>query len=147
MCKEMSDQSRSHFYCVRRTFEGDKMSFFAEMGNRAELIKAWKRANIKIKRNFEIDVQAAVTYCVMGHLFKTCVAEICGKEDAVRRKRRSPTLSVRRAEGSFCNATLRSLSAGFRWAMVGAFPTVVLTLRSPCFVRVPSLTSGTSRKM
>ena len=141
--KEMSDQSRSHFYSVRHIFEGDKMPFFAEMRKGAELRKAWKGANIKIKRNF--DVQAALAYCVMRHLFKTCVAEIRGKEDASKKKKLYTPMG-RRAEGSFYNATLRLLSAGLRW-VVGAFPTVVLTLRSLCFVRVVLPTSRTSQKM
>ena len=61
--KEMSDQSRSHFYGVRHIFEGDKiMPFFAEMHKPVEIRKLGKGANINIKGHFETDVQAAVAY-------------------------------------------------------------------------------------
>ena len=89
--KEALDHRKLHFYCVRRIFEGDKMSFFAEMRKRAELRKAGKGANIKIKGNFETDVQAAVAYCVIRPLFKTCVVEIRGREDAGKKKKKPYT--------------------------------------------------------
>ena len=86
--KEMSDQSRLHFYRMRRIFDRDKMAFFAEMRKCAELRKPGKGANINIKGNFESDVLAAITYCIMCHLFKTCVAKIHGKEDADKKKKK-----------------------------------------------------------
>ena len=96
--KEMSDQTRSHFYSVRRIFEGDKM-------------------NIKIKRNFETDVQAALAYCV-SHLFKTCVAEIRGKEDAGKKKKKPYTPDEKKGGGLIlqCHTALvkRRLEMGGR---------------------------------
>ena len=93
MSKEMSDQSRSHFYGLWHIFEGDKiMPLFTRMRKPVKLRIPRKVVNINIKGNFEIDVQAAITYCIMCHLFKTCVAEIHGKEDAGKKKKK-PSLT------------------------------------------------------
>ena len=91
LSKEMLDQSRSHFYGVRCIFEADKiMPFFAEMCKPMKLRKLGKGANINIKGNFETDMQATIAYCVICHLFKTCVVEIRGKEDAGKKKKMKP---------------------------------------------------------
>jgi hypothetical protein len=98
--KEMLDQSRLHFYGVRHIFQGDKiMPFFAEMRKTAELRKPGKGANININGNFETDVQATVAYCIMRHLFKTCVAEIRGKEDAGKKKKKPYTPDEKKGRG------------------------------------------------
>ena len=100
--KEMSDQRRSHFYGVRCIFEGDKIiSFFTEMRKPMKLIKVGKGANIKIKGNFETDVQGAIEYCVIHHLFKTCVAEIRRKKDASKKKKMKPYTPSEKKGGGF----------------------------------------------
>ena len=48
-----------------------------------------------------------------------------------------PTLCLLNAECSFCNATLSSLNGSLRWVMVGAFLTVLITLRSPSLLFLP----------
>ena len=124
------------------------MRFFAEMRKTMKLRKLGKGVNIHIKSYFETDVQAAIAYCVIHHLFKTCVAEIRRKEDTGKKKKMKPYTPSEKKGGGFilkCHTTL--VSVILRWAMVGAFSTVALTLRSPCFVRVASLTSRTSQKM
>ena len=75
---EKAKQSRSYFYGVRRKFKKNKIEpFFAEMRKPTEIIKSEKGdANINIKGNFKTDVEAAVAYCVMSHIFKICVAKI-----------------------------------------------------------------------
>ena len=74
-------------------FEGDKiMSLFTRMRKPTKLRIPRKGANINIKGNFETDVQAAITYCIISHLFKTCVAKIHGKEDAGKKKKK-PSLT------------------------------------------------------
>ena len=62
------------------------MPLFTRMHKPAKLRIPRKGVNINIKGNFESDVQAAITYCIMCHLFKTCVAKIHGKEDANKKK-------------------------------------------------------------
>ena len=68
------------------------MPFFIKMRKPTELRIPRKGENINIKGNFEkgnfeTDVQAAITYYIMCHLFKTCVVEIRGKEDAGKKKK------------------------------------------------------------
>ena len=64
-----------------------------------ELRKPEKGANINIKGNFGTDVQAAVAYWVMRHLFKTCVAEIRGEEDAGKKKKKPYTPGEKKGGG------------------------------------------------
>ena len=68
------------------------MPFSIRMRKPIELRISGKGENININGNFETDVEAAITYYIMCHLFKTCVAEIHGKEDAGQKKK-NPSLT------------------------------------------------------
>ena len=85
------------------------MPFFAEMRKTMKLRKLGKGANINIKSYFETDVQAAIAYCVIRHLFKTCVAEIRRKEDTGKKKKMKPYTPSEKKGGGFilkCHTTL-----------------------------------------